>query len=106
MKTLVLAALAATLLAAPAFAQTDAPPSAPSSTMSQGGGAGMTPSPAMQAARAKMREMCAADLKTFCADKTPGPGGGLMQCVRDNAAKMSDPCKAALAEMQAARSGA
>ena len=78
--------LAAALLAAPAaFAQ-------------PAGGA--PPSPAMQAARQKMMEQCAADMQKHCPDAT---GPARMQCMREHGPMMSDGCKAAMQEMMAAR---
>lgn len=61
---------------------------------------GQTPSPAMQAARAKMMEQCGADMKKFC-DGKEGQERGM--CMREHAAEMSDGCKAAMQEMMAAR---
>jgi hypothetical protein len=61
------------------------------------------PSPEMQAARAAMRQACAADVKTLCDGKQ---GREAMMCLRDNADKMSDGCKDAMAKMRAAREAA
>ena len=58
------------------------------------------PSPEMLAARAAMREACAADFKTLCEGKQ---GREAMMCLRDNADKVSDGCKDAMAKMMAAR---
>jgi hypothetical protein len=65
----------------------------------QGGQGGPGGNPAM----AKVREQCAADMTKFCADET---GRERMQCMRENADKLSDGCKSAMAEMRAARQAA
>lgn len=64
---------------------------------------GQTPSPAMQAARQKVMEQCAADMQKHCPDKT---GPDRQMCMREHAATMSDGCKAAMQEMMAARQAA
>ena len=88
MKLRIAITLAARARAGSAFAQ---PP----------GGGGGPPSPEMQAARKAMMESCAADQKTLCGDKT---GREAMMCLmRDNADKVSAPCKDAMAKMRAAR---
>ena len=88
MKLRIAITLAALAMAGSAFAQ---PP----------GGGGGPPSPEMQAARKAMMESCAADQKTLCGDKT---GREAMMCLmRDNADKVSAPCKDAMAKMRAAR---
>jgi hypothetical protein len=90
MKLRIALTLAALAVAGSAFAQ---PPA---------GGPG--PSPEMQAARQAMMQACAADQKTLCADKT---GREAMMCLmRDNADKVSAPCKDAMAKMRAARQAA
>jgi Cysteine rich repeat len=48
------------------------------------------------------RQACAADVKQFCGDVQPG-GGRLVQCMRDNAAKLSSGCRDALQAAQAER---
>jgi hypothetical protein len=65
-----------------------------------GGGGGGGRSPEMQAARKAMMESCAADRKTLCDGKE---GREAMMCMRDNADKVSEPCKDAMAKMMAAR---
>ncbi len=51
-----------------------------------------------------MNEACAADMKTLCGDKT---GREQMMCMmRDNADKVSQPCKDAMAKVMAARRAA
>lgn len=49
-----------------------------------------------------LRAACETDLKTLCAGIQPG-NGRLAQCLRDNAASVSQPCKDQLAALQAAR---
>jgi len=46
------------------------------------------------------RQGCAADYKQFCAGVKPG-GGRIAQCMRENVAKLSAPCKEALQAAQA-----
>ena len=84
MKLRIAITLAALAAAGSSFAQQ--PPPGP------GGG----PSPEMQAARAAMREACATDMKTLCDGKEHRE---MMMCMRDNAAKVSQPCKDAMAKM-------
>ena len=91
MKLTIATAFAALALAGAAFAQEPAP------------GGGQSPSPEMQAARQAMREACAADLKANCADKQ---GREAMQCMMQNADKLSQGCKDAMAKMRAARQAA
>jgi hypothetical protein len=57
------------------------------------------PSPEVQAARAAMREACAADMTKLCADKQ---GREAFMCLRENMDKASQPCKDAAAKAQAA----
>jgi hypothetical protein len=66
------------------------------------GGDRPAPSPQMQAARETVMRACAADFKTLCEGKE---GRERMMCVRDNADKLSDGCRDALAKMRAARQG-
>ncbi len=54
------------------------------------------PSPEMQAARQAVMKACAADMKTLCDGKA---GREAMMCMRENADKVSQPCKDALAAM-------
>lgn len=92
MKLQILTALAALAVAGAAVAQPGP------------GGGGGPPSPEMQAARAAMREACAADMKTLCDGKE---GREAMMCLmRDNADKASQPCKDAMTKMRAARQAA
>ena len=49
-----------------------------------------------------LRAACEADIKTLCAGVQPG-NGRLAQCLRQNAASVSQPCKDQLAALQAAR---
>ena len=83
-----LLAVAAAAIAAPAFAQ-DARPA---------------PSPAMQEARAKVRDACTADMQSLCASATDQPSR--MQCMRANQDKVSEGCKSAMAALMAARQAA
>lgn len=81
--------LAALVMAGSALAQPAAEP---------GGSGG--PSPEMMAARQAMRQACAADVKTLCDGKMSREA---MMCLRENAAKVSAPCKDAMTKMMAAR---
>lgn len=49
-----------------------------------------------------LRAACEADIKTLCAGVQPG-NGRLAQCLQQNAASVSQPCKDQLAALQAAR---
>jgi multidrug efflux system membrane fusion protein len=60
------------------------------------GGGGFTPSPEMQAARAALRQACAADMQRFCAG---AEGREAFMCLRENADQVSAGCKAAFAKM-------
>jgi hypothetical protein len=90
MKLQIAAALAAFSIAGVAMAQE--PPA--------GGADRPAPSPEMMAARQAMRQACAADMKTLCDGKM---GREAMMCMRENAEKVSQPCKDAMAKMRAAR---
>jgi hypothetical protein len=52
--------------------------------------------PEVQAARDAMRQACAADQKSLCADKQ---GREMMQCMRANTDKLSPGCKDAMAKL-------
>ena len=92
MKSLKLILVAAAMAAATsAFAQPPAGEGRPA------------PSPEMKAAREAMMNACAADMKTLCEGKA---GRERMMCMRDNADKLSDGCKDAMAKMRAARQAA
>jgi multidrug efflux system membrane fusion protein len=66
-----------------------------------GGQSGYTPSPEMQAARTAMHAACDPDMKKLC----PGQEGReAFMCLRDNTAKASKACQAALSKMPS-RSG-
>jgi hypothetical protein len=80
-------AAAALMMAGAAAAQ-------PGAGGGQGGG-----NPAM----AKVRESCAADMQKLCPDKH---GAERHQCMKDNADKVSDGCKTAMADMMKARQAA
>jgi hypothetical protein len=59
--------------------------------------------PEMQAARKAAMESCAADRQTLCSGKE---GRDAMVCMRENAAKLSAPCKDAMTKLRAARQAA
>ena len=86
MKLQIAVALAALSIGGAAFAQE--PPA--------GGGDRPAPSPEMMAARQAMRQACAADAKTLCDGKM---GREQMMCMRENADKLSAPCKDAMSKM-------
>ena len=58
------------------------------------------PTPEMQAAHKAVMESCAADRETLCSGKQ---GRDAMVCMRENAEKLSAPCKDAMTKMRAAR---
>jgi len=89
MKLHIAITVAALAMASASFAQQPAP----------GGGGGAGVSPEVQAARAAMREACAADMQKLCADKQ---GREAFMCLRENADKVSQGCKDAQAKMRAA----
>ncbi|WP_372786718.1 hypothetical protein [Phenylobacterium sp.] len=89
MKLQIAITLAALAIGGSAFAQEPA-----------GGGGRPPQTPEMQAARQAMRQACAADMKTLCDGKQ---GREEMMCMRDNAEKVSSPCKDAMMKMRAAR---
>lgn len=62
------------------------------------------PVAAQAAFTAAQRDACKADYETFCRDVIPG-GGRIVKCLRDNAAKLRERCRAAVAEDAAARRG-
>jgi multidrug efflux system membrane fusion protein len=67
-----------------------------------GGAGGYTPSPEMQAAREAMHKACDPDMKKLC----PGQEGReAFMCLRDNTAKASKACQAALSKMPGRPSG-
>ncbi|GLK86035.1 cysteine rich repeat-containing protein [Ancylobacter defluvii] len=49
-----------------------------------------------------LRTACEADIRAVCPGVQPG-GGRLLQCIQANPEKVSQPCKEALASIQAAR---
>jgi multidrug efflux system membrane fusion protein len=67
-----------------------------------GPGGGFAPSPEMQAARAALREACAADLQQLCAGEQ---GREAFMCLRQNASQASAGCRAAMAKMPRFRPG-
>ena len=66
-------------------------------------GAGPGPGGGPGGGRAAMRQACGADIQKYCPDAKPGPGGGMRDCIMKNHDSFSDSCKAALAQMRAAR---
>ena len=85
MRTMILGgAFALTLLPALALAQTAAPPAA------------------APEAREKMRTACATDVQKFCANIERGKGA-TRGCLEAHETQLSDGCKAAKAERDAAR---
>jgi multidrug efflux system membrane fusion protein len=84
--------------AAPGAATQGAPqapqPAAPASDGH--GGGGFQPTPEMQAARAALRQACAADLQKLCAGQE---GREAFMCLRQNAGQASAACQAAMAKM-------
>ena len=80
------AAAFAFALAAPAFAQTNAP------------------DPAISQARSDMKASCHADIQTYCGSAERGPAKH--QCMVENRAKFSQSCKDAMAKMHAERQAA
>ena len=64
-----------------------------------GGGAGSA-SPEVRAARMEAHKACASDDNTYCSGKQ---GKERMQCMHENAAKLSAPCKAAIAKLPKAQ---
>jgi hypothetical protein len=54
------------------------------------------PTPEQQAAREAVRQSCAADIQSLCADKK---GREAMQCLRSNPDKVSAGCKDAMSKM-------
>ena len=47
----------------------------------------------------ELERACRADYQRLCRGVFPG-GGRILQCLRDKAAQVSDPCKAALAKAE------
>ncbi|HEY8572439.1 efflux RND transporter periplasmic adaptor subunit [Phenylobacterium sp.] len=80
-----------------------AAPAAAGGAASQGGGqgaaGGVQPSPQMQAARQAMMQACAADMQKLCAGQD---GREAFMCLRQNSAKASPACQAALAKARPA----
>jgi hypothetical protein len=61
-----------------------------------------TPDPAKQEARARYRAACAADVQKFCANIERGKGA-TRACLTAHETQLSETCKAASAEREAAR---
>ena len=91
-----------------AVAQGSAPPYAPGvldQPPATTEGPRTPPSPQMLAARRAMRQACAGDIKSFCADVEAGRGG-IMRCLRGHAAQLSPACASAGQAMREARHAA
>ncbi len=54
---------------------------------------------AQQQTAGALRQACTSDAKSFCAGTRPG-GGRIIQCLRQNAPKLSPNCQQALAALQ------
>jgi multidrug efflux system membrane fusion protein len=76
--------------------QPGAPQAAPQPAPGQGDQSGFQPSPEMQAARAAVRQACAADMQKLCAGQE---GREAFMCLRQNAGQASPACQAAMAKM-------
>jgi hypothetical protein len=55
-------------------------------------------------AQSGVRQACRDDVKQLCAGVQPG-GGRIKQCLKDNAAKVSDGCKQAIQAARASKPG-
>jgi hypothetical protein len=53
----------------------------------------------------ELRRACQADFQTACGDQKPGDGR-LAQCIRDNAEKLSEPCRRAIEAVRGNLAGA
>jgi hypothetical protein len=51
------------------------------------------------------QQACAADVKTYCGAVKPGAGNPVAACMKQNEAKLSSGCKAAIQRTQQQRSG-
>ena len=51
------------------------------------------------------QQACAADVKTYCGSVKPGPNNPVAACMKQNEAKLSSGCKAAIQRTQQQRSG-
>jgi Cysteine rich repeat len=60
------------------------------------------PDPAKEEARAKFRAACSADVQKFCANVERAKGA-MRSCLEAHQTQLSEPCKAARAERDAAR---
>lgn len=83
-----------------ALAQAEGPPSGGMSGMS-----GMSGMGGHGGHGGAMRQACAADVQSLCPGIQPG-GGRLRECLRQNAAKVSDGCKSAMKQAREARKAA
>jgi hypothetical protein len=77
------------------FAAAAAATSVQAQTQAPGAGAGEA-SPEVRAARMEAHRACAADMNTYCSGKT---GQERMACMKENSAKLSAPCKTAIAKL-------
>jgi hypothetical protein len=59
-------------------------------------GGGESASPEVRAARMEAHRACATDMNTYCSGKT---GQERTACMKENSAKLSAPCKAAIAKL-------
>ena len=60
---------------------------------------------AQTSAQPTTQQACAADVKTFCGSVKPGPNNPVAACMKQNEAKLSSGCKAAIQRTQQQRSG-
>ena len=51
------------------------------------------------------QQACAADVKAYCGSVKPGAGNPVAACMKQNEAKLSSGCKAAIQRTQQQRSG-
>ena len=65
-------------------------------------GSGITPGPAVVAARRAEHQVCAADMARLCGN-VPRECGRPMQCLRAHAGQVSSTCAGAMAQLRAAR---
>ncbi len=90
--------------AALACLQQNAPALSSSCQKALAAAGGAAPPAASPAPRPGLREACAGDARTYCADTEPG-GIRAMMCLRRNEQRLSQPCQEALMAMKAGLSG-